>query len=192
VGTIRCAWCNELIDSAAYPAHEAKHHEEQRKHGVSTSLPPSLGRAERAFALQPDSDGSRKQLELRNEDGEGPHEFVVRVVHAQTGRVFSPFIVRAGDEAAARKLCQRNYLTLQSVERYIEQEGSEKPGVLPYGPPVSDRDFELDYGNRPGDTSTAGPAPWVFASLGWFFLGPLGAVLGWWAGNSSREQHPGE
>ena len=68
--------------------------------------------------------------------------------------MFSPFIVCTRDEAAARKLCQRSYFLLQSVEPYIEQEGTEKPRILPYGPPVSDRDFERDYGSRPEDYST--------------------------------------
>jgi hypothetical protein len=96
-------------------------------------------------------------------------------------------------------LCRRNYLTVQSVERYIEQEGVEKPRILPYGPPVSDRDFELDYGNRRAETSTPTrpssslPLYWV---LGWFLCGPIGALLGvfigWCVGTFSEEKRSGE
>jgi hypothetical protein len=144
------------------------------------------------FTLQPEGGGSPKQVSVLQDEGQEAPEFVVTVVHTQSGRVFSPFIVRARDEAAARKLCQRNYLVLQSVERYSEREGVAKPRTLPYGPPISDRDFEADYGNRPADTSTPDPTPSVLAALGGFLFGPIGALLGWWAGNPSRGQHRGD
>jgi hypothetical protein len=163
------------------------------KHGVTASLPPSTGRAAEAVTLQPESEPPLKQRNPSQGVSQELQEFVVRVVHAQSGRVFSPFIVCTREEGAARKLCQRGYLLLQSVEPYIEQEGIEKPRILPYGPPVSDRDFERDYGSRPADhRSTPSSAPYLLAGVGWFFCGPLGAVLGWWAGSRDEGQHTGD
>lgn len=76
-------------------------------------------------------------------------EFVVRVTHRYSGRAMPVFTVHAKNEAAARKLCQRNYLTVAEVLPYVVSEWNEKPKTLKYGPPISDKDFELDYGNRP-------------------------------------------
>ena len=95
MGTICCPYCDQYIDSGVYPTHEAEHLEQQRKHGVTASLPPSTGRADERFAFQGDPYRSPKQLNLLNEESQEPQEFVVTVVHAQSGRVFSPFIVLA-------------------------------------------------------------------------------------------------
>jgi hypothetical protein len=163
------------------------------KHGVTSSLPPPSAGADDALSLQPNSGGSPLQIRLSSEPGHQPQEFVVTVAHSQSGRVFRPFIVQAKDEAAARKLCRRNYLVIQSVALYVAQEGIEKPRTLPYGPPVSDRDFELDYGSRPADTQY--PAPYLFAILGWCLCGPVGALLallGWWTGSSSEGDQRGK
>jgi hypothetical protein len=101
---------------------------------------------------------------------------VITVAHAQSGKVFPPFIVLAQDEAAARKMCKRNYLVIQTVEVYQEKEGEEKPRVLKYGPPISDKDFERDYGNRPAGRRRARLSIWHFL-LGWLACGPIGVLI---------------
>jgi hypothetical protein len=120
-----------------------------------------------------------------NEHGQVHQEFVVSATHARTKRVLTPFIVLAIDETAARKLCQRTYLVVQSVERYVEVAGKEKPRSLPYGPPISDKDFDRDYGNRPADTSGERiplnlryPATCFFGLMGLAMAGPYGSLLG--------------
>ena len=84
--------------------------------GVTNSLPPAIN----------------LNLSLSQE----PREFVLVVVHNQTGRVFSPFLVRSKDEESARKLCRRSYLDIQSVEPFVEEDGKKKPRTLMYGPPI--------------------------------------------------------
>jgi hypothetical protein len=152
---------------------------------VTSSLPQPVARPDGSFTLEPDAEAFANKLSLLKE--QEPREFVVTAAHSQSGRELAPFIVRAKDEAAARKLSQRNYLVIRSVERYAEQEGREKPRVLPYGPPISDKDFERDYGNRPPDHPTHPKSSNVLVILGWLFCGPVGAVLGWVVGKSLDE-----
>ncbi len=149
---------------------------------------PAPGRSP-ALTLEPHPDVSARQLRLPDQIDQGPGEFVVTATHAKSGREYPPFIVKAADEAAARKMCRRGYLSLQSVERYAEREGAAKPRVLQFGPPVSDADFERDYGNRPADTPAGpGAAPHLLGCLGWIFLGPFGFWWGWWAGSTPEER----
>jgi hypothetical protein len=113
------------------------------------------------------------------EQGDEVQEFVVMAMHFRSKKVLSPFIVPAKDEVAARRLCQRTYLVLQSVKRYECQEGDEKPQILLYGPPISDRDFERDYWNRPADTPKKRSKYISFVAVGFLFLGLPGALIGW-------------
>jgi hypothetical protein len=154
--------------------------------GLTTSLPKPTAIPDEAITLQPLADAELHRKLLREEDA-GPTDFAITAAHAQSGKVYPPFIVSAMDEAAARKLCQRNYLVIQSVERYVEQEGKEKPRTFRFGPPISDKDFEIDYGNRPPDApiATATSPVTGFISiigiLGWLFLGCGWVIipLGW-------------
>lgn len=146
---------------------------------VTPSLPQA---ADDSFSLRPQGTGSASQLDHT------PREFVIRTVHSASGLPYAPFIVRATSEAAARKLCQRTYLVLESVVPYAEQAGVEKPRVLSFGPPISDKDFERDYGNRPADSTPANPGtPLLFGLGGLLMCGPLGAAVGAWLGRSHDE-----
>jgi hypothetical protein len=117
-----------------------------------------------------------------------PQEWLVTVAHVQSGRVYPPFIVRTLSVAAARTLCQRKYLVIQSVELYVEVEGRQKPRSLTYGPPISDKDFERDYGRRPADQSGGG-GPVAFRILEILCFGLLGVLTGvfiWRSGDDHR------
>jgi hypothetical protein len=81
----------------------------------------------------------------------GLTEYLVVALERDSGRPCPPFIVPARDEETARRLSQRRYLVLRSVERYVHLAGTTKPKVYRMGPPVSDRTFEQDYHNRPAD-----------------------------------------
>lgn len=81
----------------------------------------------------------------------GLTEYLVLASERDSGRPYPPFIVPAPDEETARRLSQRRYLVLRSVEPYFHRAGAEKPKVYRLGPPVSDRTFEQDYHNRPAD-----------------------------------------
>jgi hypothetical protein len=187
VSTIRCPHCREHIDSVIYPTHEAEHLKQGASDAVTASPPPySTKPPEEAISLSRIASRGLKNLTIGCDPE--PREFVVRVVHTESGREFSPFLVRAKDETTARTLCQRRYLNVQSVEPYVEQEGVAKPRLLPYGPPTSDTDFELDYGNRPAETTSqsGGPPAYMLAAFGWLLCGPFGAMIGWYAGSHSE------
>jgi hypothetical protein len=115
---------------------------------VITSPPNPAGPPGHAIALQPSAASASVE---RNVAGDQPREWLVTAAHAHSGRAYPPFLVRALGEAAARSLCQRKYLVVQSVELYVEEEGRQKPRTLTYGPSISDKDFERDYGRRPAD-----------------------------------------
>jgi hypothetical protein len=159
--------------------------------GLITSLPKPTAIADEAIALRPLADATTNR---KIEKDSGPQEFAITASHAQSGKEYPPFIVLALDESAARKLCQRNYLVIQSVEQYVAQEGKEKPRTFTFGPPISDKDFERDYGNRPPDHPSATKAPYpymlgVLGIFGWIVLG-FGWViipLGWLWKNSSDD-----
>jgi hypothetical protein len=161
--------------------------EQRPEMGVTNSRSQPGGLPEGSFTVQPGGSANNPSLSK-----EAPAEFVVRVVHSSTGRVFSPFIVQAADEAAARKMCRRNYLMVESVERYVPKEGKEKPRTLTYGPPISDKDFESDYGGRPADRSERTKVEGALVrgtlmGVGWFFCGSLGGLLGWWVGGADEQ-----
>ena len=150
--------------------------------GVTTTPSSSSKPLENAIVRQP---GGASPPPSIGQDSE-PREFVLTVTHSQTGRCFSPFIVRAKDEDAARKLCRRNYLEIKSIELFVEVDGKKKPRTLAFGPPISDTDFEEDYGNRDADPSGKTKTPYFLGALGWFLCGPIGALLGYWVGSPSE------
>jgi hypothetical protein len=160
----------------------------KKKHPEERVTTQPGARPEAAVTLRPGGEALAKTLSASQGPPGEAHEFSVVVAHSRTDRVFPPFIVRAKDEAAARKLARRNYLVILSVERFVEVDGAEKPRTLPYGPPISDKDFERDYGNRAPDS----PKPAIAASsvlgiVGCVFCGPLGALAGWLIGRSIDE-----
>jgi hypothetical protein len=144
---------------------------------VTTSIPQTNSLPKQSFAARSNAEAIARDVRLSG--AEGPREFVLVVVHNQSGRVFSPFLVRADDEEAARKLCRRNYLEIRSVEPFVEVEGKKKPRTLTYGPPISDTDFEEDYGNRDADPSpTSGVSISWFGVVGGLLCGPVGSLVG--------------
>ena len=152
--------------------------DESRPEGkVTTSIPQSGSTPEQSFASRTNAEAIARDIRLSG--AAAPGEFVLVLVHNQSGRVFSPFVVRANDAEAARKLCRRNYLDIRSVEPFVETEGKQKPRTLTYGPPISDTDFEEDYGNRAADPDT--PKRYV---ISWWrivvglLLNPLGVLIG--------------
>jgi hypothetical protein len=117
-------------------------------------------------------------------------EFVISANHRESGQGLPVFIVRAKDEPAARKMCQRNYLVLQSIRPFVAAEWEEKPRVLPFGPPISGKDFERDYwrrGPERGGGQSGGALSPLFAAFGFLFCGPVGAVLAWMAGKAASD-----
>lgn len=163
--------------------------DERRDDRLTTSPAPADGGDE---AIAREAGGGRTRLAKVTVPNCVPREYVVLARHATTGRELSAFVVEAVDEKAARKLCKRNYLAIQSVEPYEPIEGVEKPPVLKFGPPISDKDFEKDYGNRPPDAGSPQPAGWskVLAVVGVFFGGLPGLVLGWAVGASIDKAPP--
>ena len=150
--------------------------------GITPSLPP--GRQANSFDVRRDADTAAPP-----DDGQ-PGEFVVTAAHYQTGRRYSPFIVPAKDEASARAICRRNYLELVSVTRYVEEKGKPKPRVLRFGPPISDKDFEDDYGTRAPAAGEGGGivgSSYVLSVAGWLLCGPIGGLLGWALGRTMDE-----
>jgi hypothetical protein len=90
------------------------------------------------------------------EETPGLTEYLVLAAERDSGRPYPAFIVPARDEESARRIPQRRYLVLRSVEPYRHRAGTAKPKVYRMGPPVSDRAFEQDYHNRPADADSRG------------------------------------
>jgi hypothetical protein len=93
-------------------------------------------------------------------------EYLVLATDKKSGKPYPPFIVPAVDEQAARTICKRQWLTIESVKLFDEALAAEKPRVLPLGPPISDRSFERDYHNRPPDPDS--PSRGMDQAEGWF------------------------
>ena len=106
-------------------------------------------------------------------------EFVVAASELRTGKPYPLFIVVADDELAARRISQRRWLTIDGIMPYTDQPGEEKPPVLLWGPPASDRVFEQDYQNRPPDPDgSRGPSGEQMMKGGLLFLRVLFRMLG--------------
>ena len=86
-------------------------------------------------------------------------EFIVVASESRTGEPYPLFIVVAENEDAARRMSRRRWLNIDGVRHYAGELGEEKPPVLPWGPPASDRVFEKDYHNRPADPDGSASKP---------------------------------
>jgi hypothetical protein len=81
-------------------------------------------------------------------------EYLVFAEERDTGKPWPLFIVPAPDKAAAERLCQRSYLTINAIEPYSGVPGEEKPRAYPWGPPASGPRFEREYHHRKPDPDT--------------------------------------
>jgi len=68
------------------------------------------------------------------------------LVHARwlDTQPYPPFVVAAVNEAAARKVAQRDWLMLEAVQPYSPSADEPAPERLTYGPPLKDPRFDRD------------------------------------------------
>src|SRR5262245_34419546 len=87
---------------------------------------PTSARPRDASTQQPAPAAASRKPGLEAEGDESLGEYLITASRKESGRRMARFIVRARDEKAARKMCQRGYLVLESVELYVDEEGKEK------------------------------------------------------------------
>ena len=70
-------------------------------------------------------------------------DFLVHARRLDT-QPYPPFVITAANEAAARKLAQRDWLMLKTVQPYFPSTDEPAPERLTYGPPLKDPRFVRD------------------------------------------------